>query len=295
MSFFNHPTYHDKWFILLFVPFANTINYFLTYTFPKPLDRFLLTYSIDTIQGFLSVLIIRSIIIYLDKKIGYFQNIAYRLVIQIFSTSFFGLLFTSVTTEIICYWDKGTFLPWSFYTLAIPIIFIWILVVNGVYTGLYFYHHLIGYQEKIKQLEQVQIITPSHKEKAETENTNSSQNSHFQEQNHLIVGIGKQQVVLDWKDIACFYVEDELTLTLTYSNKKYILNHSLEKLEEFIPKQLFFRANRQVIIHKEAVQKVIKEENGKLLLIPREIKDIPNAIGISRTKAPAFKKWLGMS
>ncbi len=287
MPLFQNHTYKDKWFIILLVPFANTINYLLTYSFPKPILRFLLTYSIDTVQGYIAVLIIRYIILLLDKKIGYFQNIGYRLTIQILLTSTAGLLSIALATELVNFIATNKPLPISFYTHNMPIFFIWMLVINGLYVGLYFYHHLLGYQQKIRELEQVQII--KNDIAAIPANIPPQENP---KPANMIVNLGQQQVILSWKEIACFYVEDELSLVLTVEGKKYIVNHSLEKIENLLDTHLFFRANRQIIIHRQVIQQINKEENRKLSVFLKPIKDIPTPLTISRIKAPDFKKWV---
>ncbi len=281
-SFLNNPTYHDKWFILFFIPFANTINYLLSYSFEKPLSRILLTYIIDTIQGYLVLLIIREIILLLDRKIGYFSNLAYRLTIQVATTSLFGLLFIIISTEFVAFIAQAPPIPLRFYTHIMPIFFIWILTINGVYVALYFYHHSLGYQEKIKLLEKAQFVSDtSNKDKIKENN-----------ETRLSVNIGKQQVFLNWEDIACFYVENELLLALNKEGKKYIIQQSLEKIEQMMDSGLFYRANRQIIINRDVVSRIVRQENGKLSIILIPIKDIPSPINISRTKAPAFKKWM---
>tara|TARA_R110000851_G_C12975272_1_gene555759 strand:+ start:408 stop:614 length:207 start_codon:yes stop_codon:yes gene_type:complete len=57
--------------------------------------------------------------------------------------------------------------------------------------------------------------------------------------------------------------------------------------------QLFFRANRQIIIHKDAVDQVEKIENGKLrilLKVSNENEAIAD-VTISRYKRKGFITW----
>jgi len=56
---------------------------------------------------------------------------------------------------------------------------------------------------------------------------------------------------------------------------------------------LFFRANRQIIIHKDAVDLIEKVENGKLrILLKTSIEnDTIAEINISRYKRKAFIDW----
>jgi len=62
-------------------------------------------------------------------------------------------------------------------------------------------------------------------------------------------------------------------------------------VEALLDPRNFYRANRQFIIHIDAVLTVKTVENSKLIVKLKE----PNQkleIDISREKAPIFKKWL---
>jgi hypothetical protein len=51
-------------------PLINVINYYLIYT-AKPFGwRTVITYSIDMVQGYIAWLLIRAVILYLDKKLS---------------------------------------------------------------------------------------------------------------------------------------------------------------------------------------------------------------------------------
>jgi DNA-binding LytR/AlgR family response regulator len=90
-------------------------------------------------------------------------------------------------------------------------------------------------------------------------------------------------------DIACF-IRDNLNYLYTFSGEKYILDfNTLEDIEELIDPKLFYRTNRQSIIHINAIQSVKPHENQKLtvtLKLPLKLE-----LDVSREKAPAFKKW----
>lgn len=90
-------------------------------------------------------------------------------------------------------------------------------------------------------------------------------------------------------DIACF-LRDNLNYLYTFSGEKYILDfNTLEDVEELLDPKLFYRANRQGIVHIDAIQSVKPHENQKLtvyLKVPLKLE-----MDISREKAPAFKKW----
>jgi len=67
----------------------------------------------------------------------------------------------------------------------------------------------------------------------------------------------------------------------------------LNELEDKINDQLFFRANRQIIIHKDAIDQIEKIENGKLRIrLKTSIKsDAIAEINISRYKRKALMNW----
>jgi DNA-binding LytR/AlgR family response regulator len=90
-------------------------------------------------------------------------------------------------------------------------------------------------------------------------------------------------------DIACF-IRDNLNYLYTFSGEKYILDfNTLEDIEELIDPKLFYRTNRQSIIHVNAIQSVKPHENQKLTVTLRS--PLKLELDVSREKAPAFKKW----
>lgn len=91
------------------------------------------------------------------------------------------------------------------------------------------------------------------------------------------------------KDIACFYREN-LNYLVTFSGEKYVIDFvTLEEVEELLDPRIFYRANRQSIVHIDAIQRVTPHENQKLTLTLNTPVKIEQ--DISRDKAPAFKKW----
>lgn len=91
------------------------------------------------------------------------------------------------------------------------------------------------------------------------------------------------------KDIACFYREN-LNYLCTFSGEKYILEFAtLEEIEELLNPAVFYRANRQSIVHIDAIQRVKLHDNQKLTLTL--LPELKMTQDVSREKAPSFKKW----
>ncbi len=95
---------------------------------------------------------------------------------------------------------------------------------------------------------------------------------------------------LDTKDIACFIFDARITYAVTFDNQRYIINHSMDKLESELDSEVFFMANRQTIINMEAIDRFESYFNGQLAI---KLKNgIEDKILVSRIKATQFKDWL---
>jgi DNA-binding LytR/AlgR family response regulator len=107
----------------------------------------------------------------------------------------------------------------------------------------------------------------------------------------FIVNFRSQWVPVNVTDIACF-MRDALNYIYTFKGEYYSFDFTtLEEVEEVVDPRLFYRANRQFIVHIDAINTVKPLENQKLTIRLKE----PNhkfEIDISREKAPSFKKWL---
>jgi DNA-binding LytR/AlgR family response regulator len=105
----------------------------------------------------------------------------------------------------------------------------------------------------------------------------------------FIIHQRNQWIPIPTKDIACF-VRDNLNYIYTFSGEKYILDFvTLEEIEELLDPELYYRANRQSIVHIDAIQSVKPHENQKLTLTLKA--PLKMEQDVSREKAPAFKKW----
>jgi two-component system, LytTR family, response regulator len=91
-------------------------------------------------------------------------------------------------------------------------------------------------------------------------------------------------------DIAFFHKE-ELIYVHTMENEKYISEHqTLDEIESLLNPEIFFRVNRQYIIHIQSLGRIKTTHKGLTV----QLKPPFNAeIDISREKAVAFKNWAG--
>ena len=98
---------------------------------------------------------------------------------------------------------------------------------------------------------------------------------------------------ISYEYIACFYSNNKIVFTVQSDGSSSVTDFTLNELEEKVNNQLFFRANRQFIIHKDAVDEIEKIENGKLRIRLKNLiqNDVFSEITISRYKRKAFIDW----
>lgn len=108
--------------------------------------------------------------------------------------------------------------------------------------------------------------------------------------NRFLVSVGDTYMYVETSDIAFFYVEDRYVFLHTFSGKRYIVNYSLDQLEEMLDRHDFFRLSRGCIAHIKAVKKVSKYFGGRLSA--RFSPECPHEVLVSRTRVADCLKWL---
>ncbi len=106
----------------------------------------------------------------------------------------------------------------------------------------------------------------------------------------LLVVDSWRTVPLNISDIAYFYKENNKVRAYNHEGKRFLVNMTLEKLEEQLDPTLFNRANRQFIIARSSVKDIESYEGSRALL--NLVLSTPESVIISRTKVTAFKRWL---
>jgi DNA-binding LytR/AlgR family response regulator len=91
-------------------------------------------------------------------------------------------------------------------------------------------------------------------------------------------------------DIACFYIADEMVYLLTFTNKRYMTDYSLDEIERVVDPKQYYRANRQFIIHFNAIVEV--EPFFARKLVAKMSVNVPNSVIISKAKASEFLDWI---
>ena len=103
----------------------------------------------------------------------------------------------------------------------------------------------------------------------------------------IFIRDGEKCWLVKIKDISLFEIVGNYTRVF-FDNNKPLIYKSLSQVEEKLPKEIFFRANRQQIININHVHKVVPWFNGKLRVKLQFGKEIE----ISRRQSYIFKERL---
>jgi two-component system, LytTR family, response regulator len=88
-----------------------------------------------------------------------------------------------------------------------------------------------------------------------------------------------------------FFHKEELIYVHTMNNEKFISeNQTMDEVESVLNPEVFFRVNRQFIIHIQSAGRIRTTHKGLTVQLKAPFN---TEIDISREKAVAFKNWLG--
>jgi len=107
----------------------------------------------------------------------------------------------------------------------------------------------------------------------------------------FLISAGNRYYKLDTTDISCFESENRITTAVTWRGEKHVVDFSLDRLEEELDPDLFFRADRRTIIHIDLISRFEDYFGNKLIV--RLKSPVNDKITVSRLKASAFKMWVG--
>ncbi|MBB6271240.1 DNA-binding LytR/AlgR family response regulator [Pedobacter cryoconitis] len=106
----------------------------------------------------------------------------------------------------------------------------------------------------------------------------------------FLVFKNNKYVTIQTDDIAFFYIIDELTTLVTFTQQEYGISQSLEELYKVLNPKQFFRINRQYLISYSAVKEV-EHYFARKLIVKLNISTGQQLI-VGKDKATLFLNWL---
>ncbi|KIO53339.1 LytR/AlgR family response regulator transcription factor [Flavobacterium hibernum] len=105
------------------------------------------------------------------------------------------------------------------------------------------------------------------------------------------VKIGQHLKVITTDEIECFFSENKGTYIHTFDNRNYLIDSTLEILEQELNMKDFFRVSRKYIVPLTAIKEIQVYTNSRLKVILPTYKE--DEVIVSREKVQDFKAWLG--
>lgn len=104
------------------------------------------------------------------------------------------------------------------------------------------------------------------------------------------VKIGQHLKVITTEEIECFYSENKGTYIHTTDNRDYLIDTTLEVLENEMNPKDFFRVSRKFIVPLKSIKEIVLYSNSRLKVILPTYKG--DEVIVSREKVGDFKDWI---
>lgn len=157
----------------------------------------------------------------------------------------------------------------SIFYLELPLVIAFLMIINLIYFILYFRQHTISINSERK--------------------TRVSENNHSQPE-FLMAKQGTQMIQVPIHAIAYFISKDKLTFLVTEGNRHLLFDKTMKEVMDVLPKDQFYRVNRQLITQKSSIKKYTRTDTRRLKI---ELSPSLNEdIFLPKAKAPFFINWL---
>lgn len=104
------------------------------------------------------------------------------------------------------------------------------------------------------------------------------------------VKVGQHLKMISTDDIDCFYSENKGTYIHTTEGRNYLMETTLDALENELSPKEFFRVNRKLIVSLQAIQDIVAYSNSRLKLKLKSY--CVDEIIVARERVKDFKEWI---
>lgn len=107
----------------------------------------------------------------------------------------------------------------------------------------------------------------------------------------FLIKQGQKMWTLEGAQVAYFFSKQKLTFARTHEGRDFLVDYTLEDVENELDPLQFFRLNRQIVSSRMGISKVQQYFNRKLKLSLTP--DFAEDVLVGREKVKEFKLWLG--
>jgi len=106
----------------------------------------------------------------------------------------------------------------------------------------------------------------------------------------FMIKVGEHIKSIPIESITYFFSREKATFCHTLEARNFIIDYSLEELEDLLDPETFFRINRKYIISCNSYTDIISFSNSRLKIVLE--KPVKEDVIVSRDRVAEFKKWL---
>lgn len=104
------------------------------------------------------------------------------------------------------------------------------------------------------------------------------------------VKVGQHLKLINIEDIECIYSENKGTYAHTVEGRNYLLDQTLDQLEDELEPHLFFRVSRKFYVNINAIKDIISYTNSRLQIKLNHYNE--QDVIVARERVKDFKNWL---
>lgn len=104
------------------------------------------------------------------------------------------------------------------------------------------------------------------------------------------VRVGQHLKLINIEDVECFYSENKGTYAFTNEGRNYLLDGTLEQIEDDLEPRKFFRVSRKFFVNVDAIKDIISYTNSRLQIKLKHYNE--QEIIVARERVKDFKDWL---
>jgi len=106
----------------------------------------------------------------------------------------------------------------------------------------------------------------------------------------FMVSYGQTIKSIEVAEIAYFYAHEKLVQMLSFQNQKYIVDYTMQQLEDTLDPEQFFRINRKFIVNIDAIAQMYTYSKSRVKLDLKPQNQMEAVVSVERS--PDFKAWL---
>lgn len=104
------------------------------------------------------------------------------------------------------------------------------------------------------------------------------------------VKVGQHLKVISIEEIECFFSENKGTYIHTSDNRDYLIENTLETLEQELDPKKFYRISRKFILPLQSIKEIVVYSNSRLKINLATFSN--DEVIVSREKVTDFKSWI---